>query len=55
MAQWVERRTQIQRPEVRIQPATGAQETIVRVFSESKMLCWPAVGVPNPRVYTHAQ
>ena len=23
-------------------------------FSESRMLCWLAVGVPNPRVYTHA-
>ena len=23
-------------------------------FSESKMLCWLAVGVPNPRVYTHS-
>ena len=24
-------------------------------FSESKMLCWLAVGVPNSRVYTHVQ
>ena len=27
----------------------------VWVFFESKMLCWLAVGVPNPRVYTYAR
>ena len=25
------------------------------LFTESKMLCWLAVGVPNPHVYKHAQ
>ena len=43
---------EMQRPRVRI--PSGAQETIVS-FSESKMLCWVALGVPNLRVYTHAQ
>ena len=52
--QWVVGRLEIQRPEVRTPPASGAQEKIVRFFSEWKMLCWLAVGVPNPRgVYTH--
>ena len=29
--------------------------TICESFFESKLLCWLAVGVPNPCVYTHAQ
>ena len=31
------------------------QEHNNNFFPESKTLCWLAVGVPNPRVYTHAQ
>ena len=39
-------------PGFKPQAPSGAQETFVS-FSESKMLCWLAVGVPNPHVYTH--
>ena len=42
-------RFKIHRTVVRIQ--SGAQEKIVS-FSESKILCWLGVGVPNPLVYT---
>ena len=41
----------IQRPKVRT--PSRAQEKIVSFFSESKMFCWLAVGVPNPCVYAH--
>ena len=41
----------IQRSVVRTPPASGAQENFVS-FSESKLLCCFAVGVPNPCVYT---
>ena len=45
-------RLKIQKTKVQI--PSGAQETILS-FSESKILCWLAVGVPNPCVYAHAQ
>ena len=48
----VERRSRIQKTKIRI--PSGAQEQCVSCL-ESKMLCWLAIGVLNPRVYTHAQ
>ena len=33
-------------------PARSTKKTLS--FAESKRLCWLAVGVPNPGVYTHA-
>ena len=38
--------------DLRFKPLSGAQEKLVS-FVKSKMLCWLAVGVPNPRLYTH--
>ena len=51
LAQWLERWTKIKRS--RVQIPSVAQEKLI-FFSESKRLCCLAVGVPNPRVYTHA-
>ena len=50
VAQLVEHRLEIQRPQVRTLP--GAQEKF-ECF-QVKMLCWLVVDVPNPHVYTHA-
>ena len=55
VAQLVERGFKIQISEVRTPPALGAQDKFVRVFAESKILCWLAIGVPNPCVYTHTR
>ena len=58
VAQSVERRTRDPKTAwrlIRIPPASGAQETIVRVFP-SQTCCADSLSVcPTPRAYTHAQ
>ena len=54
VAQLVQRRTRDQRPKVRTPSESGAQEQFVTVFLSQKCCAGLVVGVPNPRVYTHA-
>ena len=54
VAQLVERRTQDKKTGGSNPTCVRSTRKICESFSESKMLCWLAVGVPNPCVYTHA-
>ena len=52
LAQWLQR-WHWRSKGLGFEPARQEHKTTVS-FSESKRLCCLAVGVPNPRVYTHA-
>ena len=52
MAQWLERWT----GDPKVEGSNFVRSTRKTLgFSESKRLCWLAVGVPHPRVYTYAR
>ena len=53
VAQLVKRKTQD--PKDRGSSPVRSTRNIFESFFKSKILCWLAVGVPNPHVYTHVQ